>query len=80
MGRARRHFLQQLVARVVAEGVVDVLEAVQVDEQHREIAAIAARVLDREVEHVAEHGPVRKRRQGVVIGQELDALLVQLAL
>ena len=60
LGEPRPHFLQQLVAGVVAERVVDVLEAVQVDEQHRKIAFIAARILDREIEHIVEHGPVRQ--------------------
>ena len=40
-GEARRDFLQQLVARLVAERVVDQLEAVEVDEQHRELTLVA---------------------------------------
>ncbi len=77
---ASAHFLQQLVAGLVAERVVDVLEAVEIYEKHCEIAVVAAGVLDREIEHIAEHRPVRQRSQGVVIGEEMDALLVQLAL
>ena len=64
----------------MAERVVDVLESVQVDEQHGKVAVVAARVLNREVEDLAEHGPVRQRGQGIVVREELDALLVQLAL
>ena len=39
LGQAPRHLAQQLVAHVVAERVVDVLEVVEVDEEHRDLAA-----------------------------------------
>ena len=41
VGSAARHVLQQLVADPVTERVVDVLEAVEVDEQHADAAAAA---------------------------------------
>ncbi len=54
---------QQLVAALVAESVVDVLEVVQVDEQHRVASGAAfARPLDR----VEEQHPVRQPGQRVV--------------
>ena len=39
--------LQQLVADAMAERVVDVLEAVEVDEQHADAATVALRLRDR---------------------------------
>ena len=45
---------QQLVARRVADAVVDGLEAVEVDEQHREVAAAAGAALERVLEAVEE--------------------------
>ncbi len=54
---------QQLVADRVAEAVVDELEAVEVEEQHRAaIAGVALGAAQRELEVVEEHRPVRAAR------------------
>ena len=58
--------LQQLVAGVVAEAVVDLLEPVEVDEQHREDAPGALRARERLVEPVAEQGAVGEAGEPVV--------------
>ncbi len=78
--QAARHFLQQAVAGVVAEGVVDVLEAVEVDEQYRQRLVVAAGLVDGVAQVAVEHRPVRQIGQRVVIGQVLDVVLHFLAL
>ena len=62
--------MQQLVARGVPERVVDLLEAVKIDEQEREAFALAARVRERLPEALLEHGPRGQRRDGIVAREE----------
>ena len=69
-----RHLDQQLVARVVPEAVVDVLEAVEVEERHADVRLRARAARDRLAEPVDEQQPVRKARERVVhrlVGQPL---------
>ncbi|MCW0447782.1 hypothetical protein NB706_000616 [Xanthomonas sacchari] len=66
--------LQQRVAGGVAEGIVDALEAVQVDEQHRQRGAALHRLVHRLLGLLAQQLPVRQAGQQVVVGQQLDAL------
>jgi len=49
---------QQLVAVVVAEGVVDLLEAVQVDQRQRGRAQLPVGLADRLADTVAQQGAV----------------------
>ena len=63
---AARDADQHLVADVVAERVVDVLEPVEVDEQHGDGARAAVRAGQRGVEPVAQQPPVRQVGQAVV--------------
>ncbi len=77
---SRAHLLQQLVPRFVPQRVVDVLEAVEVDEHHREFPFVALRDLDLVIEELAEHHPVRQRGERVVRRHVLDALLGAFAL
>ena len=71
---------QQLVAGGVPERVVDGLEVVEVDEQHREKLAVAMGSGDRVRHSVFEQRPVREMRQGIVerlvsqLGFEMPAL------
>ncbi len=58
----------------VAVRVVDRLEAVQVEEQHRQRAAVTTRGLDRAGESVAEQEPVRQAGERVVLRQVGHAL------
>jgi len=46
MSHGARHALEKVVARLVAEGVVDVLEIVQVDHEHGAGGAVARHPLD----------------------------------
>jgi len=61
----------QQVAVVVAQRVVDVLEAVEVEQQHRDLAPVALRMRDRLVGAVVEEQPV---------GQVGDRVVQRLAL
>ena len=63
-----RHLDQQLVADRVAEHVVDFLEAVEIDRQHREFVAGALAGLDHLRQRLQEGGAVRQIGQAVVIG------------
>ena len=78
--QARGHLAQQHVARVVAECIVDDLEAIEIDEQHGDLAVVASRGLDREMcSNCAEHRAIRQPGEAVVRSEVLDALLRVLA-
>ena len=62
------HLDQQLVAVVVPEVVVDQLEPVEVEEEHRGELSPARGALERLLEPVHEQHPVRQSRQLVVEG------------
>ena len=64
---------QHLVAAAVAERVVDVLEAVDVDMQQRERRAVALRERHREVDPVGKHTAVRQPGEHVAVGECVDA-------
>ena len=67
LAEALGDLLEQLVAGVVAEAVVDLLEAVEVDEQHGERRrAERSRPRERLVEPVAEERAVGETGQAVV--------------
>ena len=73
--QALRNLLQQQVAGTMAVAVIDLLEAVEVDEQHRQGMAGALRRGQRPGQAVMQHGPVRQAGQRVVVRQEADLLL-----
>ena len=58
--------LQQLVAARMPEGVVDLLEAVEVHDHHRGRDVVPARRCERRVDAVVEERPVRQVGQGVM--------------
>ncbi|RMS43781.1 hypothetical protein ALP65_04634 [Pseudomonas aeruginosa] len=58
--------LQQLVARVVAEGIVDPLEVIEVEEHHRQALASQATILQVLDEHFVECRAVLQAGQAVV--------------
>ena len=72
-----RHELDQLVAGLVAIGVVDVLEAVEVEEHHREPAAGALDAGKLLVEPFPEQEAVRQPRQRVAAEKVLRMLLAR---
>src|SRR5438445_339615 len=57
--QAGRHLLQEAVPAVVAERIVDVFEAIEVEKQHAEHALVAARRQQRLPQAVAEQAAVR---------------------
>ena len=65
-GQARTDLLQEQIAEVMTERVVDLLEVVQVDQHHGELAVDPPGGLDRVGELELEQHPVRHPRQGVV--------------
>jgi hypothetical protein len=69
LGEPRPDLLQDLVAGVMAQGVVEFLEAVEVDQQERELAAVLARGTDRSMESLHEVPSIGEARQ--VIGERL---------
>jgi hypothetical protein len=74
------HALQQLVARVVAERVVDGLEAVEVDEHEGEAAVHARGIHHRLLEAVVQQDAVGQPRERIARGEVLGALLRHAAL
>ena len=73
--QAPRHVLQDVVAGVVAQRVVEELEAVEVEEEHRHVALLAARLHDRLVEAVLHEAPVGQPRERVVVRHVVDGAL-----
>ena len=76
--QALGHLDEQPVPGGVAEAVVDLLEAVQVEEQHRHRGRLALGPLEGVVDPVLEQGPVGQRGQRVVEGL-VDELVLELA-
>src|SRR6266536_119647 len=70
---------QDLVAGLVAELVVDRLEAIEVEDQHRQPAAPAPGAAHRLVEAVVEEAAVGKAGEGVVGGAVEEVELMALA-
>ena len=67
-------FLQHAVAERVAQGVVDFLEAIQVEQQHRASRVAGARLRERRFEQGQRMHPVGQAGEGVVLGLVADPL------
>jgi hypothetical protein len=63
---------EQLVARLVAERVVDALEAVDVDEQRRDGRLVALRAQERLLDTVEDQRAVGQAGERVVRGHERE--------
>ena len=74
-GKALGDGLQQLVAALVADGIVDALEAVEVKEQDRDPLIGAARQLERMGQSLGQEGAVRQSGQRIVCRHMLQPLL-----
>ena len=74
VAQALGRFDEQHVAGGVAEAVVDLLEAVEVEEQHGEAGPVAAGDEQAGVGVLEEHRAVGEAGEGVVGGQVMDAL------
>ncbi len=71
---------EEIVARLVAEGVVDVLEVVQVDHEHRALGSVARHPLHLAGQLLLEAPPVEEAGQEIVVDQVLEACRQLLAL
>ena len=69
-----RHFHEELVAGVMAIRVIDLLEAVQIDERAGEPRAVAPRPLDGLLQRRGEAGAVGKPGERIAVGERLDPL------
>ena len=78
--RQPRHLLQHLVAGLVAERVVDFLEAVEIEQQQRAVGRRLDVGEDRLLEFVLEQRPVGEPGQRIVVGELFQLLLGALAL
>ena len=68
VAQPRRQLLEQHVAPLVPQGVVDLPEPIEIDEQHGDSAATIGRLAQRLADHEGELEPVGEVRQGVVEG------------
>ena len=73
-------FGQQQVAPVMAQGVIDFLEVVQVDEQQRQLQAVTATFFEFLRQPLLHHAPVRQAGQGIKMGLLPDLGFSPLAL
>ena len=80
MSEPFRHALQELVAQGVPQRVVDLLEAVQIQEEHGQGAFLAPGGVQGGLEPLREEQPVGKPGQAVEVGQLSDLIFVALAL
>ena len=74
------HLAQQHVAGLVAEAVVDGLEAVEVDEQHGQRLAAALVAGQRLAQAVLHQAAVGQAGEGVVVGRLVELFLLLLVL
>ena len=72
--------LEHAVAGGMAHRIVDVLEAIEIEEQHGDLASAAARADHGMAEPLGKQGAVGQAGQGVVVGQVAQLLLGALAL
>ena len=58
----------------MAEGVVDVLEMVEVDHHHRDALSVPPSTGKRLAKAIAQHHSIRQSRQGVVVSKTVNVL------
>jgi hypothetical protein len=72
--QSRSHVAEQAVAVVVAERVVDLLEAIDVEQHERRLLPVALCGQNRLLNPVSVERPVRQPRELVVVGTAFDLL------
>ena len=77
--QAFAHRAQHEIAAAVTHRIVDVLEVVEIEEQHRDAGIAAARAIDRSDEPLYQQAAIRQSGQRVVVGEIAQILLVALA-
>ena len=75
--QAYAHLGQHLVGEIVAQGVVDFLETVQVQDQHHAAVAAAIAAPERGLQAFARQVAVRQSGQRIVVGLVTDAFLAR---
>jgi hypothetical protein len=78
--QALAHFLQQLVADMVPQRIVHILEMVEIQQRDDEVLLIVLSILDRDPDAIVEQCTVRQPGQGVMQGDVSDPLLRSLLL
>ena len=78
--QARSHELQQTIAGMVADRVVDVLEPIEIQDEQRERVAVAVCGEHGLLQAIVEQRAIRQIGEGVVIGEMREALLRELPL
>jgi hypothetical protein len=68
------HLDEQRVPGGMTEGVVDLLESVEIDEHQREFAFVAPSHPDRCIQQMVEHRPIGQTRQSIVSCQILHPI------
>src|SRR4051812_42313113 len=71
--QALRYFDEESIARGVAVAVVDLLEAIQVEENARDLAAVALGALDGLVERRREADAIGEPGERIAVGERRDA-------
>ena len=79
LAQPSRHDLEQFVAAVVSERIVDDLEAVEIYEQHSDQAFAVFRLLDRLAQALTEQHAIRQVGERVVVGEVHEPCLGMLA-
>ena len=79
-GQPRAHLLQHVVPCEMSEGIVDVLEAVDVQHQEGKAPSVPALPLQLTFQAGVEHGPARKAGKLVEVGAELDLRILEMNL
>ncbi len=70
--QAFRGGLKKLVAGRMSQGIIDMLEAIQVQEQHRDLVPVTGGERDRLADPVAEQQPVGQAGEEIMLGRMKD--------
>ena len=70
----RRNLPQQRVANSVAQSVIDMLEAIEIEQQHRELVAAPAMAQNGVLDPVHDRQSVWQARQNIMVSHERDTL------
>ena len=79
-GQALGDFFKHQIAGFVAVGVIDGLEAIQINQRHTRAVASAPAERDSGAQAVGQQGAVRQAGEHVVVGQTLQFFLLRLDL
>ena len=74
VGQQSRDLDQRLVAGAMAKAVVDHLQPVEVDVEHRRTCAVAAGAVDEALERAQEAAPVRQIDQRILVRERVELL------